>query len=180
MLINLGLQRKAPNVVVAPQPAVDKDAILGLIQSQYDGLKQVKGTDYYYGNNRMYEPYTITSSPSYYGGYYGAGKGGGGGSNRAEGTLEVGDQAFKPVDVDITGFSKTKGDNDIYSYDPSMAYVYSQTPRPAPLPTPNVTSFLSSPTANTYVGSYGTDRFTQGNGLIGLDFGLPSGKSANE
>jgi hypothetical protein len=178
MLIDLGLQRKAPNIVVAPQPAVDRDAILGLIPSQYDGLKQVRDTDYYYGNNRMYEPYTITSSPSYYGGYYGAGKGGG--SNRAEGTLEVGDQAFRPVDVDVTGFSKTKGDNDIYSYDPSMAYVLSQTPKPKPVQTPNVTSFLSSPTANTYVGSYGTDRFTQGNGLLGFDFGLPSGKSANE
>jgi len=182
MLINLGLQKKAPNIVVAPQSTVDKDVILGLIPSEYDGLKQVRNTDYYYGNNRMYEPYTITSSPSPYGGYYGAGKGGG--SNRAEGTVEVGNQAFRPVDVDVTGFSKNKvgeEDSKIYEYTPSMAYIYANTPRPTPVQTPNVASFLSTPIAtNTPTGNYGAGRFLGGNGLLAFDFGLPSGKSANE
>ena len=210
MLLNLGLNqlapslpanlRKAPNIVTAPQSNIDINAILGLTPSQYSGLQSVGNTGYYYGNNRMYEPYTVTSSPSYgiygpysntgysyspYGGnpynpYAGAYQGN---SNRAEGTITVGSQAFRPVDANITGFSKSKvgeEDSKIYEYAPSMAYVYSQAPKPAPLPTPNVTSFLSTPTANTYVGSYGADRFTQGNGLLGLDFGLPSGKSANE
>lgn len=199
MLLNLGLNqlapslpanlRKAPNIVTAPKSNIDVNAILGLAPSQYEGLQSVGDTGYYYGNNRMYEPYTVTSSPSYgihgpYGGFgygpYGVNQSN---SNRAEGTITVGNQAFRPVNTDITGFSKSKvgeEDSKIYEYSPSMAYVYSQAPRPAPLPTPNVTSFLSTPTAKTYVGSYGADRFTQGNGLLGFDFGLPSGKSANE
>jgi hypothetical protein len=121
----------------------------------------------------------IPSQPSYSPvfGYSGGWQQSGGAS---EGTIYKDDQAFRPVDTDVTGFNKTKGDNDIYNYDPSMAYLLSQAPKPKPVQTQNVTSFLSSPTANTYVGSYGTDRFTQGNGLLGFDFGLPSGKSANE
>jgi len=207
MLLNLGLNklapsldpslRKAPNIVAAPQSNIDVNAILGLAPSQYEGLQSVGDTGYYYGDNKMYEPYTPSSvsygtysplwgwspvnyTPSYspiFG--YSGGLSARGGAE--EGTITRGDQSFKPVDVDVTGFSKSKiGDTEMYEYSPSMAYVYSQAPKPKPLPTPNVTSFLSSPTANTYVGSYGTDRFTQGNGLLGFDFGLPSGKSANE
>jgi len=204
MLLNLGLNkiapslpsnlRIAPNIVTAPKSNIDINAILGLTPSQYEGLQSVGDTGYFYGNNRMYEPYTIQSSPPSYPfnrignntitnypfgamGYNSTG----GESNREEGTITVGNQSFRPVNTDITGFSKSKvGDKGIYEYSPSMVYVYSKTPKPTYAPTPNVTSFLSSPTANTYVGSYGADRFTQGNGLLGFDFGLPSGKSANE
>src|SRR6056300_846877 len=120
MLLNLGLNqlapsldpslRKAPNIVAAPKSNIDVNAVLGLTPSQYSGLQNVRDTGYYYGNNRMYEPYTITSSPSYgiYGPYGGFGYGPYGAnqsnSNRAEGTLQVGNQAFRPVNTDITGF----------------------------------------------------------------------------
>ena len=194
MLLNLGLNkiapslpdnlRKAPNIVTAPQSNIDVNAILGLAPSQYSGLQSVGDTGYYYGNNRMYEPYTVTSSPSY--GIYGYSPYGvnQSNSNRAEGTITVGNQAFRPINTDITGFSKNKvGDTDMYEYSPSMAYVYSQAPKPTYAPTPNVTSFLSTPTTPSYAGNYGADRFMGGmDGLLGsmpLSFGLPSGESAN-
>jgi|DEB0MinimDraft_3_1074331.scaffolds.fasta_scaffold09582_3 hypothetical protein len=202
MLLNLGLNRlapsldpslrKAPNIVAAPKSNIDINAILGLAPSQYEGLQSVGDTGYYYGNNRMYEPYTVTSSPSYgihgpygntgysyspYGGspynpYAGAYQSN---SNSAEGTITVGSQAFRPVDADITGFSKSKiGDTETYEYSPSMAYVYANTPRPAPLPTPNVTSFLSTPTAMaTPTGNYGAGRFLGNTGGGLLNFSAP-------
>jgi hypothetical protein len=197
MLLNLGLNRlapsldpslrKAPNIVTAPKSNIDVNAILGLTPSQYSGLQNVRDTGYYYGNNRMYEPYTITSSPSYgiYGPYGGFGYGPYGAnqsnSNRAEGTLEIGSQAFRPVDVDVTGFSKNKvGEegSEIYEYTPSMAYVYANTPRPAPVQTPNQMSFLSSPTPSvSYNGNYGASRFLNTGNLLGFNFGTPSGQT---
>ena len=187
--------RKAPNIVTAPQSNIDINSILGLTPSQYSGLQSVGNTGYYYGNNRMYEPYTITSSPSYglYGPYSNTGYsyspyggnpynpyGGAyqGNSNRAEGTITVGNQAFRPVNTDITGFSKSKvgeEDSKIYEYSPSMAYVSSKAPRPAPVPTPNVTSFLSTPTAMaTPIGNYGAGRYLSG--LLGspINYGSPN------
>ena len=194
MLLNLGLNqlapsldpslRKAPNIVAAPKSNIDVNAVLGLSPSKYSGLQSVGDTGYYYGNNRVYEPYTVTSSPSYgiYGPYGGFGYGPYGvnqsNSNRAEGTITVGNQAFRPVDADITGFSKSKvgeEDSKIYEYAPSMAYVYSQAPKPAPLPTPNVTSFLSTPTAMaTPTGNYGAGRYLSG--LLGspINYGSPN------
>jgi len=192
MLLNLGLNqlapsldpslRKAPNIVAAPKSNIDVNAVLGLSPSKYSGLQSVGDTGYYYGNNRVYEPYTVTSSPSYgiYGPYGGFGYGPYGvnqsNSNRAEGTIEVGNQSFRPINTDITGFSKSKvGDTDIYEYSPSMAYVYANTPRPAPLPTPNVTSFLSTPTAMaTPTGNYGAGRYLSG--LLGspINYGSPN------
>jgi hypothetical protein len=179
MLLNFAAPRLQPNVVQAPESNIDRNAILGLSPSKYSGLQNVRDTGYYYGNNRMYEPYTITrSAPSYYGLMYGMG----GGSNRAEGTIEVGDQAFRPVDVDITGFSKSKADgSEIYNYDPSMAYVLSQTPRSIPAPTPNVTSFLSTPTAMaTPTGNYGAGRYLSG--LLGspISYGLPNDQTGSD
>ena len=56
-----------------------------------------------------------------------------------------------------------------------MAYVYSKSPRPAPLPTPNVTSFLSTPTAMaTPTGNYGAGRYLSG--LLGspINYGSPN------
>jgi len=180
MLLNFTAPRVQPSVVQAPEVSVDRNAILGLTPSKYSGLQNVRDTGYYYGNNRMYEPYTITSSPyNSYMAMYGMG---GGGSNRAEGTITVGDQAFRPIDADITGFSKSKNDgSEIYNYDPSMAYIYANTPRSVPAPTPNVTSFLSTPTAMaTPTGSYGAGRYLSG--LLGspITYGLPNDQTGSD
>jgi len=199
MLLNFGLNklapsldlslRKAPNIVTAPQSNIDINAILGLAPSQYEGLQSVGDTGYFYGNNRMYEPYTIQSSPPSYpfnamvnntSTNYPFGSMGynstGGGSNREEGTITVGNQSFRPVNTDITGFSKNKvGDKGIYEYSPSMVYVYSKTPKPTYAPTPNVTSFLSTPTAMaTPTGNYGAGRYLSG--LLGspINYGSPN------
>ena len=202
MLLNFGLQKKAPNIVTAPKSNVDVNSVLGLAKSQYDGLQSVGDTGYYYGDGRMYQPYT--PSPVQYGrqtifGFqpvtgqfgmpyqpsYGIGGGLAGGisarGGAEAGTIYKGDQAFRPVSEDVTGFTKSKGENDIYDYAPSMAYVYANRPRPEVKPVPNVTSFLSTPTPmTTPTGNYGAGRFLGTNGLLGLDYGLPSGQSANE
>jgi hypothetical protein len=203
MLLNYGLSQKAPNIVSAPK-TYDINSILGLTpSSQYSGFKGVGDTGYYYKDNMMYEPYKVQPksttygrismgqftpltgiagmaySPSYhpffgYGGGIQARTSGG----PVEGTVYSGEQAFKPVkDLDITGFRYNKDEN---TYDPSMAYVYANATKPTFNPTPNVASFLSAPTAPTYTGNYGAGRYLGGNGLLGLDFGLPSGQSANE
>ena len=96
----------------------------------------------------------------------------------ASGTITRDSQSFRPVNTDITGFSKNKvGEegSETYEYSPSMAYVYANTPRPAPVPTPNVTSFLSTPTAMaTPTGNYGAGRYLSG--LLGspITYGLPN------
>lgn len=208
MLLNLGLNRlapsldpslrKAPNIVTAPKSNIDVNAILGLAPSQYEGLQKVGDTGYYYGDNKMYEPYTPSPVSYYMSGPFGMtqyqptgfmpsapsigpfGYSGGwqasGGS--AAGTITRGDQSFKPVNVDVTGFSKNKvGEegSETYEYTPSMAYVYSKAPRQEVLPTPNVTSFLSTPTAMaTPTGNYGAGRYLSG--LLGspITYGLPN------
>jgi hypothetical protein len=189
--------RKAPNIVAAPKSNIDVNAVLGLAPSKYEGLQSVGDTGYYYGDNKMYEAYT--PSPSYFYmnngpfgmrtyqptgmmpsapsigpfGYSGGWQRGGG---AAAGTITRDGQSFKPVDTDVTGFSKNKiGDTGQYEYTPSMAYVYANTPRPAPVPTPNVTSFLSTPTAMaTPQGNYGAGRYLSG--LLGspISYGLPN------
>ena len=196
MLLNFGRPQLAPNIVSVPRSNVDVNAVLGLAPSQYEGLQSVGNTSYYYGDNKMYEPYTPSSSYSgslhpllgyssgsshpLFGNSYGSSHPlfghSGGGSGAVSGTITRDGQSFKPVDVDITGFSKNKiGDTDTYEYTPSMAYVYANTPRPAPLPTPNVTSFLSTPTAMaTPTGNYGAGRYLSG--LLGspINYGSPN------
>jgi len=199
MGLNFGLQRLPANTVTAPKTNINYDSILGLTPTQYTGLQQVSGTPYYYGNNRMYEPYTITSSlaqnsdplkgPWSYvklptgetvvSNYHP--KHGGSSpyvSNRAEGTIEIGNQAFRPISSDITGFSKSKvGDTEMYEYSPSMAYIYSQM-RPQITTQPNVMAvnapgyqqatgpMLSSPMTT---GS-GAGRFLNTGNLLGFNF----------
>lgn len=208
MLLNFGLPQKAPNIVSAPKPQVDINSILGLAPSQYEGLQKVGDTGYFYGDNRMYEPYK--PSPTFYykntpfgTQYYNSGigmyansapsshpifgiSGGwsqGGGSDA--GTIYKGEQAFRPISEDVAGFSKTKGDDDIYTYDPSMAYVYSQTPKYQGYDVASAEPVISltAPTAMNFTGSSGAGRFLGGtDGLLGampLSFGLPSGESAN-
>ena len=202
MLLNFAAPKLAPNIVASPKSNIDVNAVLGLAPSKYEGLQSVGDTGYFYGGNKMYEAYK--PSPTFYykntpfgTQYYNSGIGmyansapsshpifgiSGGwsqGGGADAGTIYKDEQAFRPLDVDVTGFTKTKGDDDIYEYAPSMAYVYANAPRSAPAPTPNVTSFLSAPTAPTYTGNYGAGRFLD-SGLLGLDFGLPSGESAND
>ena len=209
MLLNLGLNKKAPNIVTAPQSNIDVNAVLGLAPSQYEGLQSVGDTGYYYSDNKMYEPYSggggggtsfykstpygvqyyqptgfMPAQPSYsvFGGYSGGWQAGGGGG--VSGSITRNGQSFRPVDVDVTGFSKNKvGEegSETYEYSPSMAYVYSQAPRPAPLPTPNVTSFLSTPTAMaTPTGNYGAGRYLSG--LLGspITYGLPNDQTGSD
>ena len=199
MLLNFARPQLAPNIVSAPKSNIDVNAVLGLAPSKYEGLQSVGDTGYYYSDNKMYQPYTpspvqygrmimgqfspMTGSfgmpyqPSYnpiFG--YGGGVSARGGAEA--GTITRGNQSFRPVNTDITGFSKNKvGEegSETYEYSPSMAYVYANTPRPAPLPTPNVTSFLSTPTAMaTPTGNYGAGRYLSG--LLGspITYGLPN------
>jgi len=212
MLLNLGLNRlapsldpslrKAPNIVAAPKSNIDVNSVLGLAPSQYEGLQSVGDTGYFYGDNKMYQPYT-PSPVSYYrntvfgpvavtGQFgmpyqpsYGIGGGLAGGvsarGGAEAGTIYKGDQAFRPVSEDVTGFTKSKGENDIYDYAPSMAYVYANTPRTAPAQTPNVTSFLSTPTAMaTPTGNYGAGRYLSG--LLGspISYGLPNDQTGSD
>jgi len=180
MLLDFGLPTGTPTVTVAPKSNIDRNAILGLTPSQYTGLQSVRDTGYYYGNNRMYEPYTVTYTPPTYWGM-------GGGSNRASGTIEIGNQAFRPVNVDVEGFSKSKiedPDEGIYRYNPSMVYLYSQMPKPTYTQQQlnNVTSFLSAPTApaNTYTGNYGAGRFLNAGSLLpAIDYSAPQTVSSS-
>ena len=161
MLLNFAAPRTPVQTTQVPmQPSIDKNALLNLIDSQYSGLQKVGGTDYYYGNNRMYEP---TS--------YSGGKG-------APANMEkFGGQNFVPVDADITGFNKSETDKKgVYEYVPSMAYLSANKPMSMPAPTPNIMSFLSAPNMNLQPAetSYGAGRFLDG-GLMGLNFNAPSG-----
>jgi len=204
MLLNFARPQLAPNIVAAPKSNVDVNAVLGLAPSEYEGLQKVGDTGYFYGDNKMYEaykpsptyfyksgpfgtqyynnqtPYGISSSPSYSPifGYSGGWQQGGGAD---AGTIYKGEQAFRPLNIDVTGFTKSKGDDDIYEYAPSMAYVYANSPRPAPVQTPNVTSFLSTPTAMaTPTGNYGAGRYLSG--LLGspITYGLPNDQTGSD
>ena len=202
MLLNLGLNkiapslptnlRKAPNIVAAPKSNIDVNAVLGLAPSQYEGLQSVGDTGYLYGDNKMYEKYT--PPPQTYFGFnpfmnygtprsnifYGLGTPMGNQKPSYE-EITIDGQQFRTVKPDIAGFNKTALSEDdyqkdsVYEYSPSMAYVYSKSPRPAPLPTPNVTSFLSTPTAMaTPTGNYGAGRYLSG--LLGspINYGSPN------
>jgi len=154
MLLNFAAPRiPVQTVQTSAQPSYDINALLNLADSQYSGLQKVGDTEYYYGNNRMYKP---TS--------YSGGKG-------APANMETfGGQNFVPVDADIAGFNKSKGEDDIYTYDPSMAYVYSQAPQPTYTPTSSASSFLSAPTMPSYEGNYGAGRFLNTGNLLGFNF----------
>ena len=206
MLLNLGLNqlapsldpslRKAPNIVAAPKSNIDVNAVLGLTPSKYSGLQNVGDTGYYYGNNRMYEAYT-PPPPSNYGGYYGIM-----GMSRPTSVgpfygyqapskpsyeeVTIDGQQFRTVKPELAGFNRMALSEDdyqkdsVYEYTPSMAYVYSQAPKPEVLPTPNVTSFLSTPTAMaTPTGNYGAGRYLSG--LLGspISYGLPNDQTGS-
>ena len=201
MLLNFGLQKKAPNIVTAPKSNIDVNSVLGLTPSNYKGLQKVGDTGYFYGNNRMYEPYnappaqplTIQQLMQPSGGPLGSGISGGPmygyqpAPKPSYESLTVDGQEFRTVNPELTGFTRQALDDDkyqkdsVYEYAPSMAYLYANAPRPAVQPVKNVMSFLSAPTPmQTPTGNYGAGRFLGTNGLLGLDFGLPGGESAND
>jgi len=168
MLLNFAAPRTPVQVVQAPaQAATNIDALLNLSKSKYSGLKRVGNTDYYYGNNRMYTPSSFS-----------------GGKGAPSGLTNIGGQNFVPVDADITGFNKSKAEGaDYYTYDPSMAYISANKPRYTPPPPRDIMSFLQLPSVQSSnmnlqpaETSYGAGRFLN-NGLMSLDFGLPSGES---
>ena len=143
----------------ATQPVtynINTNEILGLKDStKYPSLQEVADTGYFYRDNMMYEPYTVTySPPSYFGigGLYGAG--GGGGSNRAEGTIEIGGQSFRPVkDASVKGFTAFKPESGPTQYTPSMAHIYANTPQYVPKPIGNVGLYAKA--ADAYMNQYG-------------------------
>ena len=213
MLLNFGLPQKAPNIVSAPKSNVDVNSILGLSPSQYSGFQTVGDTGYFLKDSKLYQPYDVTpsyfyqSSPygtqywnSHYNGgfgmsqptplYGGFGMGGysGGwqrGGGAEAGTIYSGKQAFRPIEKDI-GLKGFNYDSEAKTYDPSMAYVYSQTPKyqGTNLQSAPPVLNLTAPTAMNFSGSSGAGRFMGGTdgllGGMGLNFGLPSGQSANE
>ena len=210
MLLNFGLPQKAPNIVSAPKSNIDINSILGLAPSQYDGFQTVGNTGYLLKDSKLYQPYTpspvsyvryspfgmqtyqptgmMPSAPSpIYGGFGMGGYSGGyqrtGGAEA--GTIYSGKQAFRPIEKDI-GLKGFNYDSEEKTYDPSMAYVYSQAPKyqGTNLQSAPPVLNLTAPTAMNFNGSSGAGRFMGGTdgllGGMGLNFGLPSGQSANE
>jgi hypothetical protein len=157
-----GLDFNAPRIPVtattAPVDEYSIDDVLGLSESKYDGLKSVADTGYYMKGNKLYEPYTITqSAPSNYYGIMGYGNQGGG-SNRAEGTIEVGQQAFKPVkNASVPGFVEMEDG----SYEMSRAYIDANRPKYQGQPQQNLMPALSLATMPQFNpnNSFGVARF---------------------
>lgn len=200
MLLNFARPQLAPNIVASPKSNIDVNAVLGLTPSKYTGLQSVGDTGYFYGNNRMYEPYTappptynIYGMPMTSGGPLGSGISGGPmygyqpAPKPSYESITVDGQEFRTVNPELTGFTRQALDDDkyqkdsVYEYAPSMAYIYANAPRPKPLPTPNVTSFLSTPTAMaTPTGNYGAGRYLSG--LLGspITYGLPNDQTGSD
>lgn len=137
-----GLDFNAPRIAATtaqtPQPIYSIDDVLGLSPSKYEGMKSVSDTGYYIKNGKLYEPYTVTVSYPSYGmsGFYGYQPT----SNRAAGTIEVGDQAFKPVkNASVDGFVET----DDGTYEISRAYVDANRPKYQGQPQQNLMPLLS-------------------------------------
>lgn len=137
-----GLDFNAPRVAATTTVAPEKgkaniDDILGLSDSKYDSMKSVGDSGYYLKNGKLYEPYTITQS--YYSGFGPLYGNQGSGSNRAEGTIEVDDQAFKPVkNANVKGF--IEGDD---GYEISQAYINTQRPKYQGSPQKNLMPLVS-------------------------------------
>lgn len=201
MLLDFSLPQ-VPATSTQANNNLDINSILGLTPSKYEGLQNVRDTGYLYGNNNMYEPYTPSPVQYYYMGgfnqpvYYqpnvmtGMGVPSTGGiSNRwqttggaEEGTIYKGDQAFRPIDSEVQGFTRYKGVDDKYEYSPSMAYVYANNPNKyvPPAVTPNLFNLPMPDVAmNSYEGSHGAGRFLDG-GVLGFDFGQGIGQEASE
>lgn len=197
MLLDFSLPQ-VPATSVKANNNLDMNSILGLTPSNYEGLQKVGNTDYFYGNNRMYEAYT-PPPPTNYGGYYGI-MGYSRPSNNtglygyqpapkpSHESITIDGQEFRTVSPDIQGFSKEALDSDkyqkdsVYKYSPSMAYVYANNPNKytPPAVTPNLFNLPMPDVAmNSYEGGHGAGRFLNG-GVLGFDFGQSIGQEASE
>ena len=155
--LNFNAPRKLATTTQAAPRSYSVDDILNLSSSEYDGMKSVGDTGYYVRNGSLYEPYTVTYSYPSYGmsQFYGQQPT----SNRAEGTIEIGDQAFKPVTSgSIPGFVETDD-----GYEISQAYINANKPKYQGAPQQNLMPLLSLATIpqNTESNgeSYGAGRF---------------------
>lgn len=194
------LDFNAPRVPVtatqAPEPKLSLDDYLGLSDSDYSGLQKVGDTDYYYGNNRMYEMYTPPpptpqtiygimgySTPSNNTGLYGYQPP----SKPKHETITRNGQQFRTIDQDVQGFTKTatEDNSNIYKYSPSMADYYSGRPKYEGRPQIDIMPLLNlsmSPLDTGLINpeqSSGAGRFLNG-GVLGFDFGESSGQEASE
>ena len=120
--LDFNAPKKSASVAIAPKSEVNVDEILGLTDSDYSGMKSVGDTGYFMQGGKLYEPYTVTTTaPSYYFGSMPMG----GGTNRAEGTIEVGDQAFRPVTSgSVEGFVEGEDGLEL-----SQAYINANKPK---------------------------------------------------
>ena len=207
--INYSAPRVAAQNITAPAPSLNVNQALGLSSSPYSGLQQVGGQNLYYDEGGgFYEsyspepvryfragPFGTTSywssgpggmyggSPSYHPifGYSGGWQRGGGDE---AGTIRRDGQAFKPYSGDIpTGFVET----DEGIYEPSMAYVRSQT-QPVVTAQPNrlfsVLPGYQSAVGNllaslAYSGTGGAGQYLKsGSPTNAINFGTPSGNTA--
>ena len=110
-------------------------------QSEYDGLRSVPNTDYYYGNNQMYEKSNYS-----------------GGKGAPSGLTQFGGQNFVPVqDANVQGFNRIDTDGNV-TYQPSKAMSASLNQGTyQPQNIQSVTDFMQPPQQN--LTGYGAGRF---------------------
>ena len=205
--INYSAPRVAAQNITTPSPSLNVNEVLGLQSSPYSGLQQVGGQNLYYDEGGgFYESYSpsprqygrmtiggfspISSGPfgtpyvPYYSPIFGYGGGVVARGGDAEGTIRRNNQAFKPYSGDIpTGFVET----DEGIYEPSMAYVRSQT-QPVVTAQPNrlfsVLPGYQSAVGNllaslAYSGTGGAGQYLKsGSPTNAINFGTPSGNTA--
>jgi hypothetical protein len=192
-----GLNFNAPRVraTTTQTPAQQSiSEILGYKPSKYEGLDMIPNTNYFYGNDNVYEAYDVPPPRYGYKDQFGMihyadsyGQAGFGGNpntdasgnfilnpgnarytivepGEVEGTIYRDGQAFKPVDKDVEIPGFTRFEGQLT---PSMVDLLSMRSNREVLPTPNVMSFLSAPLpTNTYEGSHGAGRFLNAGNLL--------------
>ena len=203
--LNFNPSRVRPANVTVQDTGPSINEILGLRKSPYKGLRQVGKQNLYYGKDGLYEKYSpssvsfvrnmlpyggqqtysptglMPSTPSYHPifGYSGGWQRSGG---DVEGTIRIGNQAFRPSTNIPAGFIKV-GD----TYEPSVAYALSKS-MPNIKAQPNrmfttVTGYQPASRnllSNLNVSSDSGAGQYLGSGLLGsgLNFGTPSGRTA--
>jgi hypothetical protein len=203
--INYSAPRTRAREIAPSAGNININKALGLRSSPYEGLQQVGKQNLYYGKGGLYEKYSpspvsfvrnslpygvqqtysptglMPSTPSYHPifGYSGGWQRSGG---DVEGTIRIGNQAFRPSTNIPAGFIKV-GD----TYEPSVAYALSKS-MPNIKAQPNrmfttVTGYQPASRnllSNLNVSSDSGAGQYLGSGLLGsgLNFGTPSGRTA--
>jgi len=203
--INYSAPRTRAREIAPSAGNININQALGLRSSPYEGLQQVGKQNLYYGKGGLYEKYSpapvsfvrnslpygvqqtysptglMPSTPSYHPifGYSGGWQRSGG---DVEGTIRIGNQAFRPSTNIPAGFIKV-GD----TYEPSVAYALSKS-MPNIKAQPNrmfttVTGYQPASRnllSNLNVSSDSGAGQYLGSGLLGsgLNFGTPSGRTA--